>query len=129
MPNTIIVTRHEAAVEWLRKSYPEGAAGEVTRIGHMDWRVIERLRPGDKVIGVLPIHLVAELTRRGVTYFGISIPNLPKGMRGTELSADEMEQFGAHLTEYAALGGRGSLDRLIAAGIVTPSPHDEEIEP
>ena len=57
------------------------------------------MRPGDVVIGTLPINLAAEVCVRGARYLHMSL-DLPFEKRGLELSADEMQRFGARIEEY-----------------------------
>jgi len=86
--NLIIVSRHAGAIEWLRR---RGIEGEV--ISHVaDPEVIR----GKTVVGNLPMHLAAAADRVGV----IEMPNLPPDARGRDLSADEMEAFGASISWY-----------------------------
>ena len=63
--------------------------------------------PGDVVMGTLPVHLAAEICDRGARYLHLTL-DLPPQARGRDLSADEMERFGARLTEYLVTkGGAG----------------------
>ena len=55
--------------------------------------------PGDVVIGTLPVNLVAEVCARGARYLNLSL-DLPPEARGRELTADELETFGARVEEY-----------------------------
>ena len=91
-PRTIFVTRHAGAREWAKR---QGIiVDEVAE--HLD---PECINPGDLVIGSLPVHLVAEICRRGGRYKHLSM-DIPPGHRGQELSADDMERFGARLEEF-----------------------------
>jgi len=60
---------------------------------------ITLVAPGDVVMGTLPVQLVAELNQRGAHYWHLSM-NIPDTMRGAELSADQMDEFGARLEEF-----------------------------
>lgn len=83
----LIVSRHAGAVEWLRR---KGVVGEViTHATPDDVR-------GKLVVGNLPMHLAALASRVGI----IEMPDLPPEARGKDLSADEMDAFGAILTWY-----------------------------
>ena len=55
--------------------------------------------PGDVVIGTLPVHIVAEICARGGRYLHLTL-DVPPQARGRELTADDMERFGARLEEY-----------------------------
>ena len=85
------VSRHPGAVAWAqRKSI-------VARpVEHLDINVIQR---GDMVVGTLPIQLAAAVSSKGARYLHLEI-DLPQEARGRNLTADEMEQFGARLQEY-----------------------------
>lgn len=89
---TYFVTRHAGAREWAAASGVE--VDFVT--AHLD---IEGVGVGDIVIGTLPVHLAAEITRRGARYIYLSI-DIPADRRGQELSAEEMKRYGARLEEY-----------------------------
>ena len=88
-PQFVIVSRHQGAIEWLRR---RGVVGDV--ITHIsDPSVVA----GKVVVGNLPMHLAAAADRVGV----IAMPDLPAEKRGQDLTADEMENFGARLEWYA----------------------------
>lgn len=88
---TYFVTRHPGAVEWAQRR-----GIEAQMVSHLDPTSI---RPGDVVIGTLPVHLVAEVCARGGRYLHLTM-NVPPEARGRELTADDMKQFGARLEEY-----------------------------
>jgi putative CRISPR-associated protein (TIGR02620 family) len=83
----LIVTRHGGLVDWLKsKGY--------------DGRVVDRATPADilgkHVIGSLPLHysaIAASIT-------SIAIPGCPQERRGEELSAEELDMYGAFLRTY-----------------------------
>lgn len=86
------VSRHTGAHDWL-------AARGLTvdrQIAHLD---LEQVAPGDLVIGTLPINLVAALCAHGARYVHLAL-ELPAEARGRELSAAELDRFGARLTCY-----------------------------
>lgn len=90
---TWLVTRHEGAVEWARR---HGHEAEI--VTHLDPSAI---RPGDTVLGTLPINLVAEINARGAAYFHLTMKLTPED-RGRPLSADDMDRLGARLERYEA---------------------------
>jgi CRISPR-associated protein Csx16 len=96
MGRRYVVSRHAGAVEWLRRRGVE--ADEV--VGHLE---VGRLEEGDVVIGTLPLHLAAEVCRRGCRYIHLAL-DAPAGARGRELTAEEMERYGARLEEYEVKG-------------------------
>lgn len=85
---TIIVTRHEGAVEWLRTRH--GVEGLV--IAHAAPDTVA----GKIVYGILPLHLAALAAQ----VWSIDMPNLPAEFRGQELTPEQMDTAGACLTGY-----------------------------
>ena len=86
------VTRHPGAVEWAARK-----GLQIDRhVTHLDPATVA---PGDTVIGILPVHLVARLCLRGARYLHLSL-DLPATARGRELSADELEAYGARLQAF-----------------------------
>ena len=95
----IAVTRHAGAREWL--------ARQGIRVDHFtDHLKVDQIRPGDTVIGTLPVHLAAEVCRRGARYLHLSL-DLPAEYRGRELGADDLERFNARLEAYRVLPADG----------------------
>lgn len=89
---TIFITRHPGARDWAQQ---EGV--EVDRL--VEQLELDAVRPGDIVIGTLPIHLAAQVCARGGRYWHLAM-EIPPARRGTEFSAAEMRAFGARLEEY-----------------------------
>jgi len=87
MTEYLIVTRHAGAVEWLRL---QGITGEV--VSHATAENVS----GRFVIGALPLHL-ASLTASITT---IDLPGLSAEQRGQDLTPEQMDAAGAHLTTY-----------------------------
>lgn len=90
---TWLVTRHPGALDWL---LAQGFTG-VEHVPHLDPAVVA---PGDSVIGTLPVHLAAAVCAAGARYFNLSL-DVPEHLRGRELTAAQLEAFGARLEEYA----------------------------
>lgn len=86
---TIIVTRHAGAADWLREHHPEFGNCEV--LAHASPEDLK----GNKVIGVLPIHLAALCGE----YWHLTM-SLPPEARGKELTAEDMEQYGCSIQRY-----------------------------
>jgi len=86
-PETVIVTRHAGAVEWL-----EGICVYGRVIAHA---TADDVR-GKIVIGALPFHLAALATRVGI----IDLPGLTAEQRGRDLTVEEMNAAGAALVFY-----------------------------
>lgn len=91
-----LVTRHRGAVEWARRRNIDAEWKP-----HFTPEDLSQIRPGDMVIGPLPIQLIAAINARGARYFHIEM-DLPEEARQRELTADEMDRFGAKPVEYRA---------------------------
>lgn len=92
-PLTWMVTRHPGALEWLQA---QGLQGQC--VPHLD---PQQVGPGDRVIGTLPLHLVAAVCERGAHYFHLSLDLTPE-LRGKELTAEQLEACGARLEAFTA---------------------------
>jgi CRISPR-associated protein Csx16 len=89
---TFLVTRHPGAIAWAAR---RGIAVD-RQVAHLDPADIQ---PGDTVIGTLPVNLAAQVCARGARFFNLSL-DVPAEARGRELSADDLERFGARLEAY-----------------------------
>jgi CRISPR-associated protein Csx16 len=67
-----------------------------TQVNHLD---VAQVKVSDVVIGTLPVNLVAEVGTRGGRYLHLAL-DLPPGVRGKELSVEDMEWLGARLEKY-----------------------------
>ena len=85
------VTRHQGAVEWARN---QGI--DAQHLSHLD---PETIKPGDVVLGTLPVSIVAEICAKGAHYLHLSLKT-PPIQRGQELTAKDMDDLGAELIEY-----------------------------
>ncbi len=88
----LFVSRHTGAVEWARR---QGLRVH-EQVEHFN---VEEVKEGDIVIGTLPVHLAAQVCARRARFLNLSL-EVPPEARGRELSAEEMERFGARLEEY-----------------------------
>ena len=86
-PETVIVSRHAGAVAWLAA---QGITGNV-----IAQATPEDVR-GKVVIGNLPLHLASLAERVG----SIDMPQLAAADRGRDLTPEEMDAAGAHLSWY-----------------------------
>ena len=89
---TFFVTRHEGAKAWAEE---EGFSIDEL-IEHLN---PAKIRPGDRVLGSLPVNLAAEVCARGGRYFHLRLV-LPPEWRGRELTVADMHRFGAGLEEF-----------------------------
>lgn len=89
---TWFVTRHPGAIAWAAR---RGLVVDHC-IAHFDPEIVA---PGDTVIGVLPVNFAARVCARGGRYFNLSL-DLPPEARGRELSADELDGYGARIERY-----------------------------
>ena len=88
---TWFITRHSGAVDWAR------AQGIGARhVEHLD---LDSIRAGDIVLGTLPVSLAARVCALGSEYHHLTL-DLPPDWRGRELSAQDMDRFGARLQRF-----------------------------
>ena len=92
---TWFVSRHPGACQWIQS---QGIQID-QQVSHLDpdW-----IRPGDRVLGNLPVNLAAEVSARGARYFHLSI-QVPSEFRGKELTEDQLIGLGARLQEFRVL--------------------------
>jgi CRISPR-associated protein Csx16 len=88
------VTRHPGARAWAARRGIDAQS-----VVHLDPASVGT---GDIVMGTLPVHLAAQVCERGARYLHLEL-DLPPDARGRDLTADEMEQFGARLTAFHVL--------------------------
>lgn len=63
---------------------------------HLD---IHQVEAGDRVIGSLPINIVAKLCEMGAEYWHLSI-HVPESLRGEELDLQQLEALQPKLTKF-----------------------------
>lgn len=90
--STWFVSRHPGAVAWAQR---QGIVVD-RLVGHLD---VQQVTAGDTVIGTLPVNLAAEVCARGASYWHLTL-RLPPGLRGAELSAEQLEELGARVERY-----------------------------
>ena len=88
---TYFVTRHPGAVAWADRR-----GLKAVKIEHLE---PSDVAAGDIVMGTLPVHIVADIQCRGSRYLHLEM-DVPPAWRGRDLSADDMDRFGARLVEY-----------------------------
>ena len=84
---TVIVSRHAGAIEWLAA---QGITGTV-----IEQATAEDVR-GKVVVGNLPMHLASEAHQVG----SIDLPGLTREQRGRDLTPEEMDAAGASIRWY-----------------------------
>jgi CRISPR-associated protein Csx16 len=89
-----LITRHPGALNWANQQ-------QLPYDQHCNHLAITQIRAGDLIYGTLPIPLIAAANKRGARYFHLEM-NLPETQRGTELTAEQLEQLKAHWVEYRA---------------------------
>ncbi|MDR1510143.1 MAG: CRISPR-associated protein Csx16 [Synergistaceae bacterium] len=89
------VTRHPGAAEWAKRH--NFAIDRV--VSHLD---IEKIKPGDRVMGTLPVNIAAEICRKGAAFYHLSM-NTAESQRGKEISADDMDAMRVHLERYSVV--------------------------
>lgn len=87
------ISRHAGAIAWARQHY--------SNLKVMSQLDLNAIGLGDEVLGTLPIHLVAAVTKKGAVYRHLVL-DLTPDLRGTELTAEDMERVGAHFESYSA---------------------------
>ncbi len=92
---TYLVARHVGTIEWCNAKNIQIDV----YLQHLEPEVIQ---PEDVVIGTLPINYAAEICKKGARYLHLSL-EVPFEMRGKELSAEDLEKFGAQIEEYQVI--------------------------
>ncbi|AMO56214.1 hypothetical protein GZ77_05220 [Endozoicomonas montiporae] len=87
-----LITRHPGAVKWAKET---GLFFNQT-IQHIDFQPFQH---GDKVYGLLPVHLAARVCDLGAEYWHLCI-DVPEHKRGQELTLQEMERFNARFERF-----------------------------
>lgn len=86
------VSRHPGALGWAQR---QGLKFD-RHVMHLDPAAVEA---GDRVYGSLPMNYAARVCERGAQFFSLTL-DLPAEARGRELSADELERYGARIEAY-----------------------------
>ncbi len=89
-----LVARHPGARDWLQSQ----TAQPFIALRHLDDPEI--IKPGDSVMGTLPLYLIAAVCARGARYFHLDVA-LPDTLRGQELTAQQLTHLNAALVEYS----------------------------
>lgn len=86
------VSRHPGALEWARRHSVQFDC----HAAHLD---LENVVTDDTVIGSLPVNIAARVCELGAHFFNLSL-DLPADARGRELSADDLERYGARIEGF-----------------------------
>jgi len=87
-----LVSRHPGTVRWLKH---QGI--QIDR--HVDHLDIDQVKPGDTVIGTLPVNLAAKVCAKPAQYCHLSL-EVPAELRGKDLSENELDQLNASLENF-----------------------------
>jgi CRISPR-associated protein Csx16 len=77
-PRSVFITRHSGARDWAAR---HGHMNTIL-LHHLDAQALRSLKPGDRVLGTLPVHLAAEVCRRGARYLHLSMDIRPRHAGG-----------------------------------------------
>lgn len=89
---TWFVSRHAGAIEWAHRNEIH-AHRWVSHVGTCE------IAAGDTVIGSLPVHMAAAVCARGARYLHLVL-DLPKELRGHELTSEQLTEVKARLQCY-----------------------------
>lgn len=90
----IIVSRHVGAIEFAREFCRFANIEVVMTVDHLD-----TVPEVDVIVGVLPLHLAIQLLKQKTVYL-VQLPNLPRELRGRELTVEEMVKYGAGVYRF-----------------------------
>lgn len=100
-----IVTRHlDGALELAKREALK--LGECNPKVHLNDVFIDGLKPGDRVYGTLPLHLIEEIQSKGARPFGF-VKGPGRLQDGKSYSLDELVAHGAHYREVHITFGPG----------------------
>lgn len=92
--STFFVTRHPGARAWAKEQ-----GFTVDTMHFIENFAPDMVNDGDMVIGTLPVHLIAQVCRKGARYQHLSM-EIPPELRGMELDLAQMAACNARLEEY-----------------------------
>ncbi|ERF77488.1 CRISPR-associated protein Csx16 [Gallibacterium anatis] len=90
---TWFISRHPGAIEWAKQQQLKIDRWE----SHLD--NLNEINEGDIVMGTLPIHIAAEVCKKGAKFYFLSI-DLPINFRGKELDREQMLNLESSLIQY-----------------------------
>lgn len=86
-----IITRHPATVSMVVKKMK---LRDPVVIPHVTATHLHEMGRGDRVYGVLPIHLIYKILMTGAHYYAVVLPDVPPERRGEELTEAELKKYG-----------------------------------
>ncbi|MDP5131954.1 MAG: CRISPR-associated protein Csx16 [Paraglaciecola sp.] len=92
---TFFISRHPGAINWIKQQGITIDRWET----HLD---LADVKSGDRVVGTLPIPMVAALNQKGATYLHLNVA-VPASLRGQELSEETLDVLGATLQAFRVL--------------------------
>jgi CRISPR-associated protein Csx16 len=94
--NTWFISRHQGSIDWIK-----GQNIHIDKFApHLDEKIA--LKPGDTIIGSLPVHIIANLNKGGVRFINLQI-ELPPELRGVELNARQINLLAPKLQEFRVM--------------------------
>ena len=92
---TLLISRHPGAIDWVKaQNIPIDKI-----LNHLKDEELEALNSGDTVIGNLPLHNIAKLCSKNITYWHLEL-KVPPELRGHELTQQDMDTCEAKLVAY-----------------------------
>lgn len=85
---TLFVNRNAGAQDWAQKN--GFAAAKI-----VESFVPDMVEAGDTIVGTLPLPLAAAVHAKGASFIALTMKPVPAELRGTPLSAEQMDELGA----------------------------------
>ncbi|MDG6882239.1 putative CRISPR-associated protein, VVA1548 family [Phocoenobacter uteri] len=89
---TYFISRHQGAIDWIKSQQIDVDQF----VDHLD---MDMVKQGDTVIGTLPIHLAAQVCKKGAKFYFLSV-NVTKEQRGRELNKNELVKQECKLQQF-----------------------------
>lgn len=99
--STWFVCRHPGAIEWMKN--------QPIKIDHWETHLdVSKITKTDKVIGVLPMEMAADVCQKGAAFYALSFSS-SAGLRGKELSKELLSEFNCRLVQFKVEKVTGNL--------------------
>lgn len=89
-----IVTRHYATAKYIEK---KAKLKTFTRVDRVSKGVLEDIKRGDRVYGILPIYLAQKIIEKGAEYYAIILPKVNPDKWNKELTQAELIDSGIEI--------------------------------